>query len=163
MIRQRANLLRSKTYIPFNVAMQRARDELKPKEVNSARLAPGPVDDCWSRDRTGTSSSLAAGTGPSVSYARVVARKGGGNSGPGCKEGQENPTKQRSHHNSSARPRTDIKSQAAGKSGPSKEVEELLARLEEVTSVWDRPISPLWQPRLQRPRSHQPARRLQGL
>ena len=35
-IRQRANLLRSKTYIPLNVAMQRARDEMKPKAPPSA-------------------------------------------------------------------------------------------------------------------------------
>ena len=38
-IRQRANLLRSKTYIPYKVAMQRACDELKPKAPPPAQPA----------------------------------------------------------------------------------------------------------------------------
>ena len=51
LVRQRASLLRSKNYIPFSVAMRRAREDLKPQ-------APAPeqnsvADDCWSRDRTG--------------------------------------------------------------------------------------------------------------
>ena len=71
-ILQRANLLRSKTYIPYNVAMQRARDEMKPKAPPPAQPASAAVDNCWSRDQTAPS-SLSADTGTPVSYARVAA------------------------------------------------------------------------------------------
>ena len=66
-IRQRANLLRSLTYLPYNVAMQRARDEIKPKAPPPAQPASAAVDNCW---------SLSADTGTPVSYARVAARGG---------------------------------------------------------------------------------------
>ena len=73
-IRQRANLL------PYNVAMQRARDEIKPKAPPPAQPASAAVDNCWSRDRTAPS-SLSADTGTPVSYARVAARGGTANRG----------------------------------------------------------------------------------
>ena len=77
-IRQRANLLRRQTYLPYNVAMQRARDEMKPKAPPPAQPASPAVDNCWSRDRTAPS-SLSADTGTPVSYARVAARGGTAN------------------------------------------------------------------------------------
>ena len=80
-IRQRANLLRSQTYLPYNVAMQRARDELKPKAPPPAQPASAAVDNCWSRDRTAPS-SLSADTGTPVSYARVAARGARPTGGP---------------------------------------------------------------------------------
>ena len=48
LIRQRANTLRSRTYLPYTVAMQRAREELKPRVQESDQPAAKPVDDCWS-------------------------------------------------------------------------------------------------------------------
>ena len=57
---------RSKTYIPYNVAMQRARHEMKPKAPPPAQPASAAVDNCWSRDRTAPS-SLSADTGTPVS------------------------------------------------------------------------------------------------
>ena len=65
-------MLKSKIYIPYNVAMQRARDKLKPKAPPLAQSASAGVDNCWSRDRTAPS-SLSADTGTPVSYARVAA------------------------------------------------------------------------------------------
>ena len=53
---QRANLLRSQTYLPYNVAMQRARDEMKPKAPPPAQPASAAMDNCWSRDWTAPSS-----------------------------------------------------------------------------------------------------------
>ena len=47
LIRQRANTLRSRTYLPYTVAMQRAREELKPRVQESDQPAAKPVDDCW--------------------------------------------------------------------------------------------------------------------
>jgi len=132
-IRKRANLLRSKTYIPYNVAMQRARDEMKPKDPSPA------VDNCWSRDRTAPS-SLSADTGTPVSYARVAARGGTANRGPSRK----NPINPRPGQSSQATARVpDGNPQSVAKRGHSKEVTALLARLDQLTR-WERPIiSPL--------------------
>ena len=77
-IRQRANLLRRQTYLPYNVAMQRARDKMKPKAPPPAQPASPAVDNCWSRDRTAPS-SLSADTGTLVSYGRVAATGGTAN------------------------------------------------------------------------------------
>ena len=138
-IRQRANLLRSKTYIPYNVAMQRARDEMKPKAPPPAQPASAAVDNCWSRDRTAPS-SLSADTGTPVSYARVAARGGTANRGPSRK----NPINPRPGQSSQAAARIpDRKTQSVAKGGHSKEVTDLLARLDQLTR-WERPIiSPL--------------------
>ena len=48
LIRQRANTLRSREYLPYTVVMQRAREELKPRVRESDQPAAKPVDDCWS-------------------------------------------------------------------------------------------------------------------
>lgn len=102
LIRQRANLPRSNSYIPFNVAMQRTRENFKPREQNPVQPAPIPVDVSWSRDRTEVSTSRTACTGPPVSYARVAARRCGGNRGPGGKRCQRNFADQRAEQNSKA-------------------------------------------------------------
>ena len=73
LIRQRANTLRSRTYLPYTVAMQRAREELKPRVQESDQPAAQPVDDCWSRDRVETTVPLTVGAGPSPTYAGVAA------------------------------------------------------------------------------------------
>ena len=44
LIRQRANTLRSRTYLPYT--MQCAREELKPRVLQSDQPAAKPVDDC---------------------------------------------------------------------------------------------------------------------
>ena len=138
-IRQRANVLRSKTYRPYNVAMQRARDEMKPKAPPPAQPTSAAVDNCWSRDRTAPS-SLSADTGTPVSYAREAARGGAANRGPSRK----NPINPRPGQNSQAAARVpDGKTQSVAKGGRSKEVTVLLARLDQLTR-WERPIiSPL--------------------
>ena len=127
-IRQRANLLRSKTYIPYNIAMQRARDEMKPKAPPPAQPASAAVDNCWSRDRTAPS-SLSADTGIPVSYARVAARGGTATRGPSRK----NPINPRPGQSSQAAARVpDGKPQYVAKGGRSKEVTALLARLDQL-------------------------------
>ena len=138
-IRQRANLLRSKTYLPYKVAMQRARDEMKPKAPPPAQPASAAVDNCWSRDRTALS-SFSANTGTPVSYARVAARGGTATRGPSRK----NPINPRPGQSSQAAARVpDGKPQSVAKGGCSKEVTALLARLDQLTR-WERPIiSPL--------------------
>ena len=118
-------MLKSKIYIPYNVAMQRARDELKPKAPPPAQPATAGVDNCWSRDRTAPS-SLSADTGTPVSYARVAARGGTANRGPSRK----NPINPRPGQSSQAASRApDGKTQSVAKRGHSKEVTTLLARL----------------------------------
>ena len=131
--------LRSKTYIPYNMAMQRARDEMKPKAPPPAQPASAAVDNCWSRDRTAPS-SLSADTGTPVSYARVAARGGTANRGPSRK----NPINPRPGQSSQAAARVpDGKHQSVAKGGHSEEVTTLLARIEQLTR-WERPIiSPL--------------------
>ena len=138
-IRQRANLLRSQTYLPYNVAMQRARDEIKPKAPPPAQPASAAVDDCWSRDRT-EPSSLSADTGTPVSYAKVAARGGTANRG----HSRKNIINPRPGQSSQAAARVpDGKPQSVAIGGRSKEVAALLARLEELTR-WEKPIiSPL--------------------
>ena len=138
-IRQRANLLRIKTYLPYSVAMQRARDEMKPKAPPPAQPASAAVDNCWSRDRTAPS-LLSADTRTPVSYARVAARGGTANRGPSKK----NPINPRPGQSSQAAARVpDGKPQSVTKGGHSKEVTALLARLDQLTR-WERPIiSPL--------------------
>ena len=66
LIRQRANSLRSKKYLPFNVAMQRARADLKSREQEPAPSTSNAVDGCWSRDRVSVGASLRSGSGPAV-------------------------------------------------------------------------------------------------
>jgi len=85
LIRQRANILRSKKYLPFNVAMERARADLKPREQRPATPTSNAVDGCWSRDRVSVAAaSLRSGSGHPLSYARVTARRVGGiNQGKG--------------------------------------------------------------------------------
>ena len=138
-IRQRANLLRSQTYLPYNVAMQRARDELKPKAPPPAQPASAAVDNCWSRDRLAPS-SLSADTGTPVSYARVAARGGTANRGPSRK----NPINPRPGQISQAAAGVpDGKHQSVARGGHSEEVTTLLARIDQLTR-WERPIiSPL--------------------
>ena len=138
-IRQRANLLRSYTYLPYNVAMQRARDEMKPKAPPPAQPESAAVGNCWSRHRTAPS-SLSADTGTPVSYARVAARGGTANRGPSRK----NPINPRPGQSSQATARVpDGNPQSVAKRGHSKEVTALLARLDQLTR-WERPIiSPL--------------------
>ena len=134
-IRQRANLLRSQTYLPYNVAMQRARDEMKPKAPPPAQPASAVVDNCWSRDRTAPS-SLSADTGTPVSYARVAVRGGTANRGPSRK----NPINPPPGQSSQAAARVpDGKTRSVAKGGHSKEVTALLARLDQLTR-WERPI-----------------------
>ena len=138
-IRQRANLLRSQTYLPYNVAMQRARDELKPKAPPPAQPASAAVDSCWSRDRTAPS-SLSADTGTPVSYARVAARGGTANRGPSRKN-PINPSPGKSSQAAAGVP--DGKHQSVAKGGHSQEVTTLLARIDQLTR-WERSIiSPL--------------------
>ena len=138
-IRQSANLLRSQTYLPYNVAMQRARDELKPKAPPPAQPASAAVDNCWSRDRTAPS-SLSADTGTPVSYARVAARGGTANRGPSRKN-PINPRPGKSSQAAAGVP--DGKHQSVAKGGHSEEVTTLLARIDQLTR-WERPIiSPL--------------------
>ena len=132
----RAAPRRSKTYIPYNVAMQKAQDEMKPKAPPPAQPASAAVDNnCWSRDRTAPS-SLTADTGTSVSYARVAARGGTANRGPSRK----NPINPRPGQSSQAAARVpDLKTQFMAKGGLCKEVTALLARLDQLTR-WERPI-----------------------
>ena len=79
LIRQRANILRSKKYLPFNVAMERARADLKPREQGPATPTSNAVDGCWSRDRVSVAAaSLRSGSGPPLSYASVTAGRVGG-------------------------------------------------------------------------------------
>ena len=100
-------------YIPYNVAMQRARDEMKPKAPPPAQPASAAVDNCWSRDRTAPS-SLSAGTGTPVSYAKVEARGGTATRGPSRK----NPINPRPGQSSQATARVpDGKPQSVAKGG----------------------------------------------
>ncbi len=161
LVRQRANILRSKTYIPFTVAMQRARDDLKSPDQGSDPPVSKSVDDCWSRDRVGVAASRTAGTGPPLSYAGVVAgrsgRGGGGGGGPGGtargsdRSGQRRPAGQYSVKNNNnkeskgsgggadARTNTQIV-----EGGTSETAADLFSRISEFISVWgDGPISPL--------------------
>ena len=64
LVRQRANILRSRTYIPFTVATQRARDNLKSPDQGSDQPVSKTVDDCWSRARVGVAASSTVGTPP---------------------------------------------------------------------------------------------------
>ena len=41
-------------YLPYTIAMQHAREELKPRVLESDQSATKPVDDCWSPDRVET-------------------------------------------------------------------------------------------------------------
>ena len=73
LIRQRANTLRSRTYLHYTVAMQRAREELKPRVLESDQPAAKPVDDCWSRDRVEITVPLTVAAAPPRTYAGVAA------------------------------------------------------------------------------------------
>ena len=120
----------NKTYIPYSVAMQGARDEIKPKAPPPAQPASAAVDNCWSRDRTAPS-SLSTDTG---------ARGGTANRGPSRKNPINPPPGQSSQ---AAAGVPDGKPQSVAKGSRSKEVTALLARLDQLTR-WERPIiSPL--------------------
>lgn len=162
LIRQRANTLRSRTYLPYTVAMQRAREELKPRVLESEQPAAKPVDDCWSRDRVETTVPLTVGAGPPRTYAGVAAGRtaraggGAGGGGPGFAT-RASARKGQQQQSVGQRSTAGRKGGAAGgsESGPgaarattkgvtSKAVTELLSRISEVSSVWgDGPVSPL--------------------
>ena len=162
LIRQRANTLRSRTYLPYTVAMLRAREELKPRVQESDQPAAKPVDDCWSRDRVETTVPLTVGAGPPRTYAGVAAGRtaraggGAGGGGPGFAT-RVSARKGQQQQSVGQRSATGRKGGAMGgsESGPgaarattkgvtSRAVTELLFRISEVSSVWgDGPVSPL--------------------
>ncbi len=139
LIRQRANILRSKKYLPFNVAMQRARADLKPREQEPAPPTSNAVDGCWSRDRVNvTAASLRSGSGPPLSYASVTAgrvdRMGQGTGrGPIPRNKKTDPKP------------ASVSAPGAKKDRTAQAVADLFARLADVTAgtPTGRPISPL--------------------
>ena len=163
LIRQRASTLRSRTYLPYTVAMQRAREELNPRVLESDQPAAKPVDDCWSRDRVEITMPLTVGAGPPPrTYAGVeagrTARAGGGagGGGPGFAT-RESARKGQQQQSFGQRSKAGRKGGAVGgsESGPgaarattkgvtSRAVTELLSRISKVSSVGgDGPVSPL--------------------
>ena len=139
LIRQRANILQSKKYLPFNVAMERARADLKPCEQEPAPSTSNVVDGCWSRDRVGIGASLRSGSGPPLSYTSVtvghVGRMGQETGrGPVLKIAKKTDPKPAS-----------VSATGAKKDGTTQVVAGLFARLVDVTAgtPTGRPISPL--------------------
>ncbi|MCB4773404.1 MAG: hypothetical protein LGB05_07280 [Sulfurovum sp.] len=136
LIRQRANILRSKKYLPFNVAMERARADLKPREQEPVPPTSNAVDGCWSRDRVSvTAASLRSGSGPPLSYASVTAgRVGRMGRGPVPKTIKNTDPKPAS-----------VSAPGARKGRTAQAVADLFARLADVTGgeQTGRPISPL--------------------
>ena len=138
LIRQRANILRSKKYLHLNVAMERARADLKSREQEPAPSTSNAVDGCWSRDRVSVAAaSLRTGSGPPLSYASVTAGRVG-RMGQGTGRGPVPRTTKK----------TDPK--PASVSGAMKDrtalaVADLFARLADVTggAHTGRPVSPL--------------------
>ena len=140
LIRQRANILRSKKYLPFNVAMERARADLKPREQAPATPTSNAVDGCWARDRVSVAAaSLRTGSGPPLSYASVTAGRVG-RMGQGTGRGPAPRTIKK----------TDPKPASVSAPGAKKHrtalaVADLFARLADVTggAHTGRPVSPL--------------------
>ena len=84
-VHARAHVLRSGSYIPFSVALQRARVELLggpvlPEPTGRRDFKPQP-DRCWAVD------PLTTGTRPAPLYATVAARGVGGRKGVGAVRG----------------------------------------------------------------------------
>ena len=74
LVRQRANTLKSQSYIPYSVALKRAREDLFPTRApatghEETRVNP---DSCWAQDRA--PNPLTTGTGPAPSYASMAAK-----------------------------------------------------------------------------------------
>ena len=155
IIRQRANTIRSRTYLPYTVAMQRAREELKPRVQESDQPAAG-------RQAVETTVPLTIGVGPPRTYAGVAAgrtaRAGGGADGCGPGSATRDLERKGQQQQSVAqRPKAGRQGGAVGssesgpgaarattKGGTSRAVIELLSRISEVSSVWgDGPVSPL--------------------
>ena len=88
LVHARANVLRSSSYIPFSVALQRARVELLggpvlPEPTGRQNSKPQP-DRCWAVDRAAAAANpLTTGTRPAPLYATVAARGVGGRKGGG--------------------------------------------------------------------------------
>ena len=88
LVHARADVLRSSSYIPFSVALQRARVELLggpvlPEPTGRQNSKPQP-DRCWAVDRAAAAANpLTTGTRPAPLYATVAARGVGGRKGGG--------------------------------------------------------------------------------
>ncbi len=80
LVHARANILRSSSYIPFSVALQRARGELfggsaLPESTENNQDSKPKPDRCWAVDRaTAAANPLTTGNRPAPSYASVAAR-----------------------------------------------------------------------------------------
>ena len=85
-VHARADVLRSGSYIPSSVALQRARVELLggpglPEPTGRQDFKPQP-DRCWAVDRAAAAANpLTTGTRPAPLYATVAARGVGGRKG----------------------------------------------------------------------------------
>ena len=137
--RQRANILRSKKYLPFNVAMERARADLKPREQGPATPTSNAVDGCWSRDRVSVAAaSLRSGSGPPLSYASVTAGRGGR-----MGQGTRGPVP-RTTNKTNPKP-ASVSAPGAKKNRTALAVANLFASLADVTggAPTGRPVSPL--------------------
>ena len=140
LIRQRANILRSKKYLPFNVAMERARADLKPREQGPATPTSNAVDGCWSRDRVSVAAaSLRSGSGPPLSYASVTAGRGG-RMGQGTGHGPVPRTTNKTNPKPAS-----VSAPGAKKNRTALAVANLFASLADVTggAPTGRPVSPL--------------------
>ena len=140
LIRQRANILRSKKYLPFNVAMERARADFKPREQEPAPSTSNAVDGCWSRDRVSVAAaSLRSGSGPPLSYASVTAGRVG-RMGQGTGRGPV----PRTAKTTDPKP-ASVSAPGARKDRAALAVADLFARLADVTGgvPAGRPVSPL--------------------
>ena len=140
LIRQRANILRSKKYLPFNVAMERARADLKPREQGPATPTSNAVDGCWSRDRVSVAAaSLKSGSGPPLSYASVTAGRGG-RMGQGTGHGPVPRTTNKTNPKPAS-----VSAPGGKKNRTAQAVANLFASLADVTggAPTGRPVSPL--------------------
>ena len=140
LIRQRANILRSKKYLPFNVAMERARADLKPREQRPATPTSNAVDGCWSRDLVSVAAaSLRSGSGPPLSYASVTAGRGG-RMGQGTGRGPVPRTTNKANPKPAS-----VSAPGAKKNRTALAVANLFASLADVTggAPTGRPVSPL--------------------
>ena len=105
LVHTRANVLRSSSYIPFSVALQRARVELLggpvlPEPTGRQNFKHEP-DRCWAVNRAAVAANpLTTGTRPAPLYATVAARgvvgrKGRGWEGGGGSQGRPAPERGR--------------------------------------------------------------------
>ena len=91
-VHARAHVLRNGSYIPFSVALQRARVELLggpglPEPTGRQDFKPQP-DRCWAVHRAAAADNpLTTGTRPAPLYATVAARGVGGRKGVGAVRG----------------------------------------------------------------------------